>query len=121
MLTSMLEHFQYQNEFSVRRICLQYRNKICRCWMSHVADIKIDVDAHLCLFHKGGGGEGAYYSSTLNQKKFFVQKVRPFPGSQYSFPACPILFLLLTVYRPTPRNHVCHNFFHFVFFLSPYP
>jgi hypothetical protein len=37
-------------QFSVRHICLQYRNKLnnrCQCWISDIADIKIDDDAHL--------------------------------------------------------------------------
>ncbi len=33
--------------FSVRHICLRYRNNICRCRMSDIADIEIDVDAYL--------------------------------------------------------------------------
>jgi hypothetical protein len=37
--------------FSVRHICLRYRNNRCRCRMSDIADIEIDVDAHLCLLH----------------------------------------------------------------------
>jgi hypothetical protein len=35
--------------FSGRHICLQYWNNRCRCWMADISDIKIDVDAHLCL------------------------------------------------------------------------
>jgi hypothetical protein len=35
--------------FSVRHICLRYRNNRCRCRMSDIADIEIDVDAHLWL------------------------------------------------------------------------
>ncbi len=34
--------------FSVRHFCLRYRNNRCRCRMSDIADIEIDVDAHLC-------------------------------------------------------------------------
>ncbi len=33
--------------FSVRHIGLRYRNNRCRCRMSDIADIRIDVDAHL--------------------------------------------------------------------------
>ncbi len=33
--------------FSVRHICLRYRNNRCLCRMSDIADIEIDVDAHL--------------------------------------------------------------------------
>jgi hypothetical protein len=31
---------------------LRYRNNICRCRMSDIADIEIDVDAHLCPLAK---------------------------------------------------------------------
>ncbi len=37
--------------FSVWHICLRYRNNRCRCRMSDIADIKINVDAHLCSEH----------------------------------------------------------------------
>jgi hypothetical protein len=50
--------------FSVRHICLRYLNKRCRCRMSDIADIEIDVDAHLC--HKG----------TIAQKLTFLLKYR---------------------------------------------
>jgi hypothetical protein len=36
-------------QFSVQHICLRFWNNKCRCRMSDIADIKIDVDAHLCL------------------------------------------------------------------------
>ncbi len=36
-------------QFSVRHIFFRYRNNRCRCRMSDIADIKIDVDAHLCM------------------------------------------------------------------------
>jgi hypothetical protein len=36
-------------QFSVWHICLRYQNNRCRCRMSDIADIRIDVDAHLCL------------------------------------------------------------------------
>ncbi len=35
--------------FSVWHICLRYRNNRCRCRMSDIANIEIDVDAHLWL------------------------------------------------------------------------
>jgi hypothetical protein len=34
-------------QFSVRHIFFRYRNNRCRCRMSDITDIKIDVDAHL--------------------------------------------------------------------------
>ncbi len=34
-------------QFTVRHICLPYRNNRCRCRMPDFASIKIDVDAHL--------------------------------------------------------------------------
>jgi hypothetical protein len=34
-------------QFSVRLIFFRYRNNRFRCRMSDIADIKIDVDAHL--------------------------------------------------------------------------
>ncbi len=34
--------------FSVWHICLRFRNNRCRCRISDIADIEIDVDAHLC-------------------------------------------------------------------------
>jgi hypothetical protein len=39
--------------FSVWHICLWYRNNRCRCRMLDIADIEIDVDAHLwkCCKH----------------------------------------------------------------------
>ncbi len=33
-------------QFSVRHIFFLYRNDRCRCWISDIANIKIDVDAH---------------------------------------------------------------------------
>jgi hypothetical protein len=35
--------------FSVWHICLRYRNNRCRCRILDIADIEIDVDAHLGL------------------------------------------------------------------------
>jgi hypothetical protein len=36
-------------QFSVRHIFFWYRNNRCRCRMSDIADIEVDVDAHLWL------------------------------------------------------------------------
>ncbi len=51
--------------FSVRHICLRYRNnrRRCRCRMSEIADIEIDVDAHLCCLP-------VYFP--VHQKLFFL-------------------------------------------------
>jgi hypothetical protein len=40
--------------FSVRHICLRYQNNRCRCRMSDIADIEIDVDAHLWVSVSSG-------------------------------------------------------------------
>ncbi len=39
--------------FSVRHICLRYRNNRCRCRMSDIAVIEIDVDAHQWWLDRG--------------------------------------------------------------------
>ncbi len=61
-------------QFSVRHIFFQYRNNRCRCRISDIANIKIDVDAHLCA--------ELTYSSFLNT-------LHP----SYSItPCCPVTF-----------------------------
>ncbi len=77
----------------VRHILFQYRKEICRCRMSDIADMKADVDAHLCP--RPGG---------------------PAATKQITFQTCWFLLLLLwcclkTVLEPFsyPARRSLHN------------
>jgi hypothetical protein len=62
--------------FSVRQIFFRYRNNRCRCRMSDIADIKIDVDAHLW----GRGRDGSYKMGCLllTSSAICLSKILPF-------------------------------------------
>jgi hypothetical protein len=66
-------------QFSVRHIFFRYRNNRRRCRMSDIADIEVDVDAHLCRWT--GSTEKFAAMTDPNSGRILLQLKVHFPTS----------------------------------------